>query len=175
MLCRWTLASTLLFAHLQFMSSHHPAAWPPSCLWRLRTENKKKKKGAAVLTCYLLSDLHVERSVKQTLPDRFPTPLKNTFWSPHDAEWRSEQNTDGFSLAHSWDKQRNQLKMIISREVKRLEETVPSLGTQWLRLQHVCDSNDCDLMSHFWSVYFWRWLTQTDLKPAFIDVFGFDF
>lgn len=68
MLCRWTLTSTLLFTHLQFMSSHyttnpHPAAWPLlPCRegeMDLKEEQKEEEKSLWA-NAHLLSDLHME-------------------------------------------------------------------------------------------------------------------
>lgn len=55
-LCTWTLTSTLLFTHLQFMSSHHhqppPCCLTPSASWRgrdgvRRRTKRRKEKGAS--------------------------------------------------------------------------------------------------------------------------------
>lgn len=65
--CRWTLTSTLLFTHLQFMSSHYHQ--PPSCCWPflpcregemdLKEEQKEEEKSLWA-NAHLLPDLHME-------------------------------------------------------------------------------------------------------------------
>lgn len=73
-LCRWTLASTLLFTHLQFMSSHYrlppPCCLTPSIFLRER-ESKEKKRGHKSLwvNADLLFDLHIKVIIKQAVFD----------------------------------------------------------------------------------------------------------
>lgn len=61
MLCRWTLTSTLLFTHLQFMSSHHhqhpPCCLTPSASWRRRdgVRRTKRRKASGLMHIFYLA------------------------------------------------------------------------------------------------------------------------
>lgn len=84
MLSRWTLTSTLLFTHLQFMSSHdpHPASWPIlTCRegeMDLKEEQKEKEPlGECTYSTWPSHGVHQQ----DTVFDRFLTPLKNMFWT----------------------------------------------------------------------------------------------
>lgn len=87
MLCRWTLTSTLLFTHLQFMSSHYYHHQSPILLldplWEGETlsEEEQKEERSLWANAHLLSDLHMELIIKQTVFDRFFTPPNNVFWT----------------------------------------------------------------------------------------------
>lgn len=127
MLCRWTLTSTLLFTHLQFMSSHYYHHQSPILLldplWEGETlsEEEQKEERSLWANAHLLSDLHMELIIKQTVFDRFFTPPNNVFWTHlSGADGQSKTlcndtiNCVVFSLlcqtCASQDKQQHQLK-----------------------------------------------------------------